>query len=157
MAERKPLHPEGIDNLRAAVLGRAIADYMDLCRCRRGAIVIPYHLSKEQFMDIRKQYRRYHRDPKAIAGDYHIPIEKARQIGEGLTSRTLTSFIEGKEELKEWFESEDFNMLWCKEPGENITRAIEAKAEKYKKANRKTPQIHTTRKKHKAFNEGMGV
>lgn len=146
MAEHYDLDPRGIDNLRAAVLGRAISDYTDLCRCNRGAFTIPYYLTKEQFMDIRRQYRRYHRDPKAIADDYHIPVNKVVQIGEGLTNRTLTTFLEDKEQLKAWFESDDFNLLWCNEPGENITKAIEKKVEEYKKKKRKTPSTIVRKK-----------
>ena len=35
MSEKKYLHPDGIDRLRAAVVGQAVKDYLDLCRVKQ--------------------------------------------------------------------------------------------------------------------------
>lgn len=155
MAERKPLHPKGVDNLRAAVVGRAIVDYANICRGNRRFFTIPYYLTDDQIMDIRRQYCRYHRDPTAIAADYKIPVNKVIRIGEGFTNDSRTTFIEDKSELEAWFESEDFNYLWCNEPGKNITAMIKKKVED-KKKKRSTPPL-IVRKKSSQYNEEMGV
>lgn len=159
MTERKPLHPEGIDRLRAAVVGQAVKDCLDLCRVKDGKIPIPYKLSKSEMAIIRHLYFQRGLNASEIAEKMRINKQAVFSVlsRQNKYLKNNTCFYETKATLKKWFESDDFNMVWCNEPGENITRHIEKLAEEDRKNKSKTRALVMKRKIYNACNEEMGV
>lgn len=159
MTERNPLHPEGIDRLRAAVVGQAVKDYLDLCRVKDGVIPIPYKLSKSEMAIIRHLYFQRGMNASEIADKMRINKQAVFSVlsRQNKYLKNNTCFRETKATLKKWFESEDFNMIWCNEPGEKITQHIERLAEEDRKNKSKSKALIMKRKIYTACNEEMGV
>ena len=159
MTERKPLHPEGIDRLRAAVVGQAVKDYLDLCRVKDGEIPIPYKLRKSEMAIIKHLYFQRGMNAREIADKMSINKQAVLSVlsRQNEYLKNNTCFYETKTTLKKWFESEDFNMLWCNEPGEKIAKHIEKLAEEDRKNKSKSRALVMKRKIYNACNEEMGV
>ena len=159
MRERKDLNPIGIDLLRAAVVGQAAKDYLDLCRVNNGRIPIPYKISKREMAVIRYMYFTMQMTEEEIAKKMGFNKQAVRSVlaRQERYAKKNTCFMETKRTLKNWFESDEFNMLWCDEPGENITRHIEQLAEQDRKNKSVTKSIGMKRKINSAYNEEMGV
>lgn len=159
MRERKDLNPIGIDLLRAAVVGQAAKDYLDLCRVNNGRIPIPYKISKREMAVIRYMYFTMQMTEEEIAKKMRFNKQAVRSVlaRQERYAKKNTSFIETKRTLKNWFESDEFNMMWCDEPGENITRYIEQLAEQDRKNKSVTKSIGMKRKINSAYNEEIGV
>lgn len=121
---------EGIDALRAAVVRRAVQDYIDLCRTKRGSIGIPYELSEADLEKIRIMYYNG-MSCFQIAEKYHIPTNSVlRMLGLSDSgprkNKRQTTFVETRETLREWFCSQEFQDIWCDEDGELIVDQIDA-------------------------------
>ncbi len=159
MSEEKYLHPDGIDRLRAAVVGQAVKDYLDLCRVNNGRIPIPYKLSKREMAVIRYMYFTMQMTEAEIAKKMGINKQAVRSVlaRQERYTKSSTCFFETKETLKKWFESDEFSLIWCNEPGENITKHIERLAEEDRKNKCKTRALAMKRKIYNAYNEEMGV
>ena len=159
MTERKYLHPDGIDRLRTAVVGQAVKDYLDLCRVNGGRIPIPYKLGNRERAFIRNLYYKCQLTEDEIHEKLNINKQAIRSVltGQQKYASQNTCFFETKKTLKKWFESDEFNMLWCNEPGENITKHIERLADEDRKNKNRSRALCMKRKNYNACNEEMGA